>query len=88
MASVIRPMRRRTREEKLIDLQFAVEDVAVRRADHRLDIGRRQHLHADDAVGETRRVLVHDPQHVLDEFVLAGCPVAFVQRRAHARRTD
>src|SRR5579859_3435373 len=77
--TIIGPVRRRPGPEQLIELQLAVKDVSLRRADDRLDIGRRQHLHADDAAREAGRSLIEDAERALHQILLARAPVSFSQ---------
>src|SRR5579885_1626732 len=79
-AAVVGIVRHRPLPEQLLSRKLAVEDVAVWRADDPLDVGRCQHLHADDAAGEARRVLVDLAQHVLGEGVLLGLPDLVLER--------
>ena len=54
----VRPLRRGTQEEYLMQQQFAVEDVAARDARDAFDILRRDNLHPDDTLADVRRVLL------------------------------
>ncbi len=60
-------MRRRALEEELLERQFAMKDVPLRRVDDALDVMRQEHLAVDDAVAKTRRQFVDGVEHRLDE---------------------
>src|SRR5579885_17034 len=77
--AVIGVMRHRALEEELIGRQLAMKDVALRQADDLLEIGRKQHLHVDDAVREAGREVVDDAEHVADEVVALLRPVAVLE---------
>ena len=44
-------------EQQLVEGEFALEDIAFRQADFRLDFARCAHFHVQDAVAEARRII-------------------------------
>ena len=86
--AVVRVVGRRTLEEQLLERQFTVENVPMRRIYHALDIRWQQYLRIDDRVAEARRKLIDGVEHIACKAVPlllpACCPSI---HRGHVRQT-
>src|SRR5687768_60524 len=78
-SAVIRIVWRRPLEEELLEREFAVEDVSLRRTDDAFDVRRQQQLLADDAVAEAGCELIDRRVDVLEEAGAFGVPRRFLQ---------
>src|SRR4051794_2796998 len=74
----------------LIGRDLALEDVAARQADARLDVGRPEHLVGQQPVGEAGREAVDEADEVLGDLLAAGVPrpVGELVRRVLAEHAE